>query len=192
MTVLTYSTAVSSLYPGSELPQGYPSRVDEALADPRGWRAYGYTFRRTSLMKTNRQSESQPPHLLGVCVYHGGRRREEGPSGIFRVECSPGKNPQVVYLNDANWRTGGSSCMDLADYHRYLINHETGHALGFYHPSHGQVGGFTTGPASVMMQMTRGPAFISPLEMTSRPLPFSAELSIQDLVLHSPPAKLEA
>jgi hypothetical protein len=57
----------------------------------------------------------------------------------------------AVYLNSARWIRGAVAFHgDLANYRRYMVNHEVGHAFGHRH----QPCGVDGGPAPVMMQQT--------------------------------------
>ncbi|HLT61023.1 MAG TPA: DUF3152 domain-containing protein [Microlunatus sp.] len=63
------------------------------------------------------------------------------------------RNGEKVVLNAKRWAFGAKAYGDdVANYRRYLVNHEFGHALGFGHvdcPDEGR-------PAPVMMQQTKG------------------------------------
>ena len=67
-----------------------------------------------------------------------------------RLSCHNGGD---VVLNAWRWQFGAASYVnDLEGYRRYVVNHETGHALGYPHaacPSEGAV-------APVMLQQTKG------------------------------------
>lgn len=67
-----------------------------------------------------------------------------------RLSCRNGAN---VVLNGWRWAYGAETYGDdLVGYRRYLVNHETGHALGYPH-----VGCPATGQrAPVMLQQTKG------------------------------------
>lgn len=63
------------------------------------------------------------------------------------------RNGEKVVLNAKRWAFGAEAYGDdVANYRRYLVNHEFGHALGFGHvgcPGRGR-------PAPIMMQQTKG------------------------------------
>lgn len=67
-----------------------------------------------------------------------------------RLSC---RNGSDVVLNAWRWAFGADSYAgELAAYRRYVVNHETGHALGYPHvgcPGQGE-------PAPVMLQQTKG------------------------------------
>jgi hypothetical protein len=67
-----------------------------------------------------------------------------------RLSCRNGSN---VVLNAWRWQFGANSYTNnLRDYRRYVVNHETGHALGYPHarcPGDGAT-------APVMLQQTKG------------------------------------
>jgi hypothetical protein len=63
--------------------------------------------------------------------------------------CRNGRN---VIINEERWKNGGFLTMELAEYRRMVINHETGHWLGLGHtscPGKGQ-------PANLMQQQSKG------------------------------------
>ena len=63
------------------------------------------------------------------------------------------QNKDQVVLNAMRWVTGAPSYgKDIANYRRYLVNHEFGHALGFQHVTCRGKGL----AAGVMMQQTKG------------------------------------
>jgi hypothetical protein len=130
-----------------EVEQGLPfSTVDVArlveatLADERGWAT------RHKLVRVDGHADlrivlATPETADDLCapLDTGGR-----------LSC---RNGDDVVLNAWRWQFGADSYSgDLAAYRRYVINHETGHALGYPHvgcPGPGEI-------APVMLQQTKG------------------------------------
>ena len=85
--------------------------------------------------------------MLGLApqYYDDGRRIK------FSVTTQSTFMRPYIYINADNWVEGVvESGLSLADYRRYVINHEFGHGLGFNHAK------CTTNPCPVMYQSTRG------------------------------------
>ncbi|MEI5672282.1 MULTISPECIES: DUF3152 domain-containing protein [unclassified Nocardioides] len=116
--------------------------VQQTYDDPRGWRGAGVRFRR---------------------VKDGGRftvvlaeaSRVPGFSSVCSVQwsCRVGR---YVVINQTRWQHASPAWNDargsLRDYRHMVVNHETGHWLGFGHagcPGRGR-------PAPVMMQQSKG------------------------------------
>ncbi len=158
-----------------EPPDGFETEVLDILSAPDGWTSYGHEFHR---------SES---HDVADVVFVYASPQElvrRNARGFSLCDCSRGGQKRI-FIHSGNWMTGGFSQMPLNEYRSYLISHEVGHALGMRHPPHDVVCRFYGGKfgrASVMMQMTRGPAFIAPFSMTSRPLPYPSEVTLQRMM----------
>jgi hypothetical protein len=72
-------------------------------------------------------------------------------------------------LNDSRWVRGDAAYIaDLASYRTYMINHETGHAIGHLHAHECLAGGL----APVMMQQTIGLLTTSGQICQANPWPF--------------------
>lgn len=130
-----------------EVERGLPFDVDEVasfveatLVDDRGW------ARRHPLGRVDGESDlrivvASPKTADSLCapLDTGGR-----------LSCRNGNN---VVINGWRWHFGADSYTGrLESYRRYVVNHETGHALGYGHvscPAPGE-------PAPVMLQQTKG------------------------------------
>lgn len=118
--------------------------VQRVLDDPRSWR--GREEARFQLV-----SDPADARLQVYLVTPGTTDRLCAPWRTRgEVSCQNGNR---VVLNARRWVRGARSYgSDLAGYHRYLVNHEFGHALGYRHvacPDSGR-------EAPVMMQQTKG------------------------------------
>ncbi len=160
MTRVTYTTTVGPGVPLGEAAATFGETVDRVLADPRGWAKYGYTFVRAT----------HSPQL---------RIRLE-TAAVTERECRvPGFSCWRAGVNDivvnlANWTGGSRSRLPLDRYRTYVICHEVGHSLGLDHQpcpaAECRRRGMRVCPASVMMQMTRGPEHVSPCAESEWPL----------------------
>jgi len=130
-----------------EVEQGLPfSTMDVArlvevtLADQRGW-ATRHTLVRVEGHADLRIILATPETADDLCA----PLDTDG-----RLSCRNGGN---VVLNAWRWQFGADGYAgELAAYRRYVINHETGHALGYPHvgcPGPGEI-------APVMLQQTKG------------------------------------
>lgn len=131
-----------------ELERGLPFNmnglarvVDRTLADPRGWTAKANrSVRRVTSRPDLRILVATPETTDALCapLKTGGR-----------LSC---RNGNLVVLNAWRWANGADAYRSVAQYRRYLVNHEFGHALGNKHQSCEEPGGL----ASVMVQQTKG------------------------------------
>lgn len=136
--VVTYSIGIRGDV-GQDLP-AFLSAVDTAYADPRGWSLDGMVeFRRVA---------SGGDLVLWLA----------SPDAMttFSSGCSPQWSCRVgrsVVINDARFRAGSPYWSGaLADYRVLLVNHETGHWIGFDHATCSGAGD----DAPVMMQQSKG------------------------------------
>jgi hypothetical protein len=157
MRLVTYDTRVG---PGVDRATGaeFGREVDRVLADPRGWRKYGYRFERVTgrpdvafRLETARATQRS-------CLLSG-------------LSCQTGDE---IVIHEDNWRGGSRSRLPLEGYRNYLVSHEMGHALGLPHRAcpiaECRRRGLAACPASVMQQMTRGPDHVAPCVEAEWPL----------------------
>lgn len=137
---VTYSVASRGTI-SADLEQ-FATSAQATFDDPRGWRAAGITFRRVPTGGDFTLWLSQAELVPSF-----------GPPCTVNYSCRVGRN---VIVNEARWRlttpvwTGAGA--SLEDYRHLVVNHETGHWLGFDHltcPGPGQ-------PAPVMQQQSKG------------------------------------
>jgi len=139
-TVHTYTVEVED---GVTLPDGdnaFGVAVQATLADPRSWIGGGD-------IAVRRVDGGEPDLHVRMASQQTARTRC-GYEIRVDVSCRDG---DTVYLSAARWIRGAVAFDgDLANYRRYMVNHEVGHFFGHGHrpcPAHG-------GPAPVMMQQT--------------------------------------
>lgn len=139
----------------------FAGEVSRVLADPRGWRKYGYEFREVpagaGVRRVRLETAERSAELCGVGGFSCWRR---GPNDII--------------INLKNWMGGSASRLPLDRYRTYVVNHETGHSLGLSHQgcpvAECARRGLKPCPASVMQQMTRGPEHVAPCVEADWPL----------------------
>jgi hypothetical protein len=126
--------------------------VENTLSDPRGWSS-AHPLSRVEREADLRILIATPDttDLLCAPLDTGGR-----------LSCRNGSN---IVLNGWRWQHGADTFTDdLTGYRRYLINHETGHALGYAHATCPEQGA----PAPVMLQQTKGLSGCRPNPWPSR------------------------
>ena len=116
--------------------------IEETLSDERGWSRTGeHRWVRVQHEADLRIILASPETVDGLCA----PLETEG-----RLSCRNGSN---VVINAWRWRHGADSYDNaLVAYRRYVVNHETGHALGY---PHADCPGANE-PAPVMLQQTLG------------------------------------
>lgn len=122
--------------------RAFARTVDTTLADPRSWTSGGRrSLRRVDGRADLRVTLASPATVDRLCA----PLRTAG-----RYSCANGDR---AVINVARWLTGAQAYRGrLADYRRYVVNHEVGHTLDLGHaacPGAGQV-------APVMLQQTKG------------------------------------
>jgi Protein of unknown function (DUF3152) len=144
-TLHRYTVDVENGVTGVDLV-AFARLVDRALDDPRSWTGHhsGIALQRVDSGPADFHiTLTSAMTVRSLCGYE------------LRIETScwaPEKGARVVE-NVARWVRGAVSYVgDLNAYHEYMINHETGHALGHMH-SHVCL---SNGLAPVMMQQTIG------------------------------------
>jgi hypothetical protein len=136
--VVTYE--VRGLDNGSDLEQ-FAAQAAETYADPRGWSLGGaVAFVRVPAGGSFTLWLAAPARLPGF-----------GSPCSSQYSCTQGRN---VIINEARWLSGSAawnaSGASLRDYRHMVVNHETGHWIGFGHqlcPGPGR-------PAPVMQQQS--------------------------------------
>lgn len=130
-----------------EVERGLPFDVEETatlieatLSDPRSWTG-SHTLARVDGAADLRIVVATPETADALCA---------PLDTAGRLSCRNGAN---VVLNGWRWAFGAESYgVDLSGYRRYLVNHETGHALGYPHVGCSAQGAM----APVMLQQTKG------------------------------------
>ena len=151
-----------SVGPGVQVASDeFAAKVAAVLQDPRGWTKYGYSF------------VQAPPARGGLHIHLELADEADRLCRASGFSCSrPQLNDIVIHLG--NWMGGSASRLPLERYRNYVINHEVGHALGLPHQKCPAAEcarrGMGACPASVMQQMTRGPAHVSPCFESDWPL----------------------
>jgi Protein of unknown function (DUF3152) len=127
--------------------------VQTVLSDPRSWTA-GTAKAAVSLERV----DSGPIDFHVTLVSSTTVRSLCGYSIPIETSCYAPKGQfssttNRVVLNDSRWVRGDAAYIaDLASYREYMINHETGHALGHLHAHNCLADGL----APTMMQQTIG------------------------------------
>ncbi|HEV2886047.1 MAG TPA: DUF3152 domain-containing protein [Jatrophihabitans sp.] len=140
--------------------KSFATAVMAALSDQRSWIGSG----RVALQRV----DSGPVDFRITLAAPTTVRRMCGYSLRIETSCNAGSEGRVV-LNVSRWVRGAQVFAgDLADYHRYAVNHEVGHALGHNH-AHNCLG---NGLAPAMMQQSIGTRTASGQACRPNPWPF--------------------
>lgn len=139
-TATTYRVEVEDGLPFA--PTEVATFVEETLSDTRGWSSTG----EHRLVRVDHEADlrvilASPETADELCA----PLETEG-----RLSCRNGAN---VVINAWRWRHGAESYNNaLTAHRRYVVNHETGHALGYPHADCPEA----NEPAPVMLQQTIG------------------------------------
>lgn len=121
----------------------FATTVMATLSDPHSWTA----AKDVSLQRV----DSGPVDFHVTLVSSMTVRSLCGYDIKVETSCFAADHDNRVVLNDARWVRGDVAYIaDLDNYHRYMVNHEVGHALGHGHVMQCLPNGF----APVMMQQT--------------------------------------
>jgi hypothetical protein len=146
-------------------PKAFAAAVMSALSDRRSWIGSGaVALQRVDSGPVDfRISLAAPTTVRSICGY----------SLKIETSCNAGSVGRVM-LNVSRWTRGAQAYAgNLADYHRYAVNHEVGHALGHNHAHECLANGL----APVMMQQTIGTKATG---RTCRPNPWPFPAGVSD------------
>jgi len=148
-TVHRYSIDVENGITGIDLA-AFAKLVQQTLSDTRSWAGHGVAVQWVSSGAVNFHvtlvSSMTVRRLCGYTI-------PIETSCFARAGSTSAADTDRVVINDARWVRGNAAYVgDLEAYRVYMINHETGHALGHSH-AHACLPG---GLAPVMMQQTIG------------------------------------
>jgi hypothetical protein len=158
-TLHRYTVDVENGITGVDL-NAFASLVDKVLDDPRSWTHSGLSLQRVDSGPADFHiTLTSAMTVRNLCGYE------------LQIETScwaPDKGARVVE-NVARWVRGDVAYIgDLGAYHDYMINHESGHALGHMH-SHVCL---SNGLAPAMMQQTIGLKSVSGKICGANPWPY--------------------
>ncbi|MDQ3944680.1 MAG: DUF3152 domain-containing protein [Actinomycetota bacterium] len=135
-----YRFSVATRGPVGSDVEAFAATVTRVLADPRGWALDG----RVRFIQVGSDGD------FTVWLTAASAMRSFGPPCHPRYSCRSGRN---VVINEDRWTAGAEPWAGpLEEYRTMVVNHETGHWLGFGHAT-------CTGsgqPAPVMMQQSKG------------------------------------
>ncbi len=148
-TVRRYSIDVENGITGINVG-AFAKLVQQALSDKRSWAGHGAALQWVSSgpvdFHVTLTSSMTVRKLCGYTI-------PIETSCFARAGSTSAADTNRVVLNDARWVRGSTAYMgDLEAYQIYMVNHESGHALGHSH-AHACLPG---GLAPVMMQQTIG------------------------------------
>jgi hypothetical protein len=147
-TLHKYTIEVENGVTGIDLGS-FAATVQTVLSDPRSWTAGNLALQRVDSGPVDfHVTITSSITVRTLCGY-------EIPieTSCFAPAGQNGSSVNRVVLNDARWVRGDAAYIgDLDEYRLYMINHETGHALGHEH-AHNCL---SDGLAPAMMQQTIG------------------------------------
>ena len=144
--------------------QSFPKLVDSVLHNSKGWKRFGYTFKRVT-SGTSPSGTSAPGTALEVfkiILSPPSYMETKLPLHFVHEQLSVAdRNSNTIYVNSDRW-TGAipnKSGLRLKGYQTYIINHEVGHLLGKDHPglkkqNQWRLKGYSKAP--IMIQQTLG------------------------------------
>jgi hypothetical protein len=139
--VRTYSLEVE---PGTGVdPLAFAQEAEAALSDPRGWTARGERrLQRVGSADAGIRVVLATPATVDRFCARAGLRT----AGVYSCW-----NGRFAMINLDRWNGGSAAfAAPLAEYRGYVLNHETGHGLGYHHVGCPAAGAL----APVMMQQT--------------------------------------
>jgi hypothetical protein len=141
-----YHFSVATRGPVGSDVEAFAGTVAGVLVDPRGWALDGRV----------RFTRVQSGGEFTVWLAAASAMRSFGPPCHPRYSCRSGRN---VVINEDRWTAGSEPWAGpLEEYRTMVVNHETGHWLGF---GHAPCGG-SSQPAPVMMQQSKGTGACAP------------------------------
>jgi hypothetical protein len=159
-----YRFAVATRGPVGADVEAFAGTVGRVLADARGWVVDGRV----------RFTRVESGGDFTVWLAAASAMPSFGPPCHPRYSCRRGRN---VVINEDRWTAGSEPWAGpLEEYRTMVVNHETGHWLGFGHASCGGSGR----PAPVMMQQSKGTGACAP---NPWPLPSEREAFARRLQL---------
>jgi hypothetical protein len=109
MPTVAYRTSVSAAVAG-ETEDGFARTVARVLADPRGWRKYGFTFVRDPGAQSLHIRLETSANADALCRARGFSCARPRPYGII--------------MHEGNWMGGSRSQLPLERYRNYVVCHE--------------------------------------------------------------------